>query len=29
MMNISTGTVKNYLFNATLKMREYLKEFDV
>ena len=29
MMNISTGTVKNYLFNATIKMREYLKEFDV
>jgi RNA polymerase sigma-70 factor (ECF subfamily) len=29
MMNISTGTVKNYLFNATLKMREYLKQFDV
>ena len=28
MMNISTGTVKNYLFNATLKMREYLKEFE-
>ena len=29
MMNISTGTVKNYLFNATLKMREFLKEFDM
>ncbi len=28
MMNLSTGTVKNYLFNATLKMREHLKEFD-
>jgi RNA polymerase sigma-70 factor, ECF subfamily len=28
MMNISTGTVKNYLFNATLKMRDNLKEFD-
>ena len=28
MMNISEGTVKNYLFNATLKMREYLKDFD-
>ena len=28
MMSISTGTVKNYLFNATQKMREYLKEFE-
>ena len=28
MMNISEGTVKNYLFNATAKMREYLKDFD-
>lgn len=28
MMNISTGTVKNYLFNATLKMRDYLKGFE-
>lgn len=28
MMNLSTGTVKNYLFNATIKMREYLKVFD-
>ncbi len=28
MMNLSDGTVKNYLFNATIKMREYLKDFD-
>ena len=28
MMNLSDGTVKNYLFNATLKMREYLKDFE-
>ncbi len=28
MMNLSEGTVKNYLFNATLKMREYLKDID-
>ena len=28
MMNISEGTVKNYLFNATIKMREYLKDFE-
>ena len=28
MMNISAGTVKNYLFNATRKMREHLKEFE-
>lgn len=28
MMNISDGTVKNYLFNATLKMREYLQDFE-
>jgi len=28
MMNLSDGTVKNYLFNSTLKMREYLKDFE-
>jgi len=28
MMNLSDGTVKNYLFNATLKMREYLKDLE-
>ena len=28
MMNLSEGTVKNYLFNATNKMREYLQDFD-